>query len=491
MTRAILADRRAGVLLHPTSLPGETCGDLGPEAQRLVDFLADAGLTVWQTLPLGPTHDDLSPYHCLSVHAGNPVMISIAQLKEAGWLAPEADGRDRAASLAQARHGFAERASADDRAQFEEFKRGEAYWLDDYALYQALRQDNAQAGWWQWPAPVRDRDEQALRDARVRLRDTIEQVCFEQFAFFWQWHLLREYANAKGVWLFGDMPIFVALDSAEVWAHREYFTLDERGQPEVVAGVPPDYYSKHGQRWGNPLYRWERMQADGFKWWLARMHTQLELFDLVRIDHFRGFEAYWEIPASEDTAVKGHWVKAPGEALFDALHAQFDPLPIVAEDLGHITPEVHRLREKYGIPGMAVLQFAFDGGAGNPYLPHRLTPDTVVYTGTHDNDTTLAWYNALPWKTQDYVREYLGFPEESMPWPLIRAALASTARLAIVPLQDILGLGEGERMNTPGTTSGNWQWRFSWGQLERQAAERVRRLVELYGRAPAGIAEKS
>lgn len=478
--RANLLDTRAaGVLLHAPSLPS---GDLGADAFRFVDLLADSGLRVWQALPLGPTHDDGSPYNCLSAHAGSSRLISAERLVEWGWLAPGSGAGGHAHWLPRARKGFEQHASAAERAAFVEFKETCSAWLPDYALYQALRDENHGAPWWAWPAAVRDRAADALAQARARLGEAIAEINFEQFAFFRQWGDLRAYAHRRNVLMFGDMPIFVARDSAEVWAHREYFTLDAHGQPLAVAGVPPDYFSKSGQRWGNPLYDWARMERDTFSWWLARMRTQLTLFDLIRIDHFRGFEAYWEIPAAEETAINGKWVRAPGDALFERLHREFDPLPIVAEDLGLITPEVEALRKRHGIPGMAVLQFAFDGGPDNPYLPYRLAADTVVYTGTHDNDTTLGWFGSLEPERQRHVLEYLGRPGEPLPWPLIRAAFNSVARLAIVPLQDLLGLGSGHRMNTPGTTEGNWRWRFQWEQVPGDLPGHVRHLVGLYGR---------
>lgn len=476
--------------MHPTSLPGGSgSGDLGPDAYRFVDFLAASGMSVWQMLPLVPTHSDLSPYQGLSVHAGNPLLISLSLLREWGWLQGDLEAEPdnfvdyRLAMLKQAQRGFLDNAAEDARAELRRFISRNAHWLQDYALFQALRQAQGHGHWLEWPGALRDRDPAALAAAEKDLAESIEFIRFEQFVFFRQWGLLHDYACRQGVIMFGDMPIFVAHDSAEVWAHREYFTLDEHGRAEVVAGVPPDYFSETGQRWGNPHYRWERMQDDGFKWWKARMATQLHMFDWVRIDHFRGFEAYWEIPAAEETAINGRWVAAPGDELFEALHEEFDPLPLVAEDLGTITPEVEALRKKYALPGMKILQFAFGGDASNPYLPHNQTADSVVYTGTHDNDTTLGWYESLPGETQDQVNDYLGYPGEAMPWPLVRSALASVACLAIVPMQDLLGLNGAHRMNTPGTQEGdNWRWRFGWEQVDKGLAPRVRMLVRRYGR---------
>ncbi len=488
--KSVLDRRRAGVLLHPTSLPGGAGnGDLGAEARRFVDLLARLGFSVWQVLPLHPTHDAGSPYDNPSVHAGNPWLINLEQLAEQGWLEPsdlQAAVDDplawRRARLRQAHLRFTAHATAEDRRACEEFVAAAAGWLADYALYQALREAHDYTPWWSWPAALREREPGALSGARGRLAASIAQTNFEQFVFDSQWRALKAYANEKGVLLFGDMPIFVAHDSAEVWAQREYFLLDAAGQPLAVAGVPPDYFSAQGQRWGNPLYDWKRLQDDGFAWWIARLATKLGRFDLIRLDHFRGFEACWEIPADGATAAHGRWVQVPGAALFDALRARFGRLPLVAEDLGLITPAVHALRRRCGFPGMCVLQFAFDGGADNPYLPHHHAPDCVVYTGTHDNDTTLAWFQGLPADRQLYAMSYLGYPYEPMPQPLIRAALASVAGLAMVPLQDLLMLGPGHRMNTPGTARGNWRWRFDWGQLTPELTDWLECAVKLYGR---------
>lgn len=482
----LLDRRRAGVLLHPTSLPGEGAnGDLGADAYRFLDVLAECGMSVWQTLPLGPTHADLSPYQCLSVHAGDPRLISRARLEEWGWLSRSTSPRP-GGWLAQAHAEFRRASGAAEQLALDNFVSAHGYWLEDYALYQALRQEQGGRPWWLWPEVLRDRHPAALALVRDRLATAVALVRFEQFVFFRQWQELRQHAAQRDILLFGDAPIFAAHDSADVWVYRRYFALDDDGQPRTVAGVPPDYFSETGQRWGNPLYQWKEMQADGFRWWRERLRTQLALFDLLRIDHFRGFESYWEIPAHEPTAVAGHWVAAPGEALFRALREEFGKLPLVAEDLGLITDEVRALRERFSLPGMRVLQFAFDGGSDNPYLPHRHEVDTVVYTGTHDNDTTLAWYNALPVDRQSYAMDYLGGLAEAMPWPLMRAALASVAVLAILPMQDVLALGAGHRMNTPGTTTGNWRWRFNWDQLTTQSIGKLRHLAQLYGRQAVG-----
>jgi 4-alpha-glucanotransferase len=479
-----LMQRRAGLLLHPTSLPGPWGnGDLGAEAYNFINFIAAAGFSVWQLLPLGPTNGG-SPYQCFSAHAGNPHLISVEMLRAWGWLdADPRPGVDERLDLVRHAHAlFRKRNDATEGMEFARFKQGNDAWLDDFALYSALKATYGAAAWTDWPAPLRDRDPAALIEAHRKHATAVENVRFEQFVFFRQWHTLKAYAHQRGVILFGDMPIFVAHDSADVWAQRHYFQLDAQGHPIVVAGVPPDYFSATGQRWGNPHYDWHAMAADGFAWWLQRMESQIDLFDLVRVDHFRGFEAYWEVPATEETAIKGRWVKAPGDALFEALHQRFDPLPVVAEDLGIITEEVDALRTKWALPGMKILQFAFDGGPTNPYLPHHHEENCVVYTGTHDNNTSLGWYQGLDETQRDYVMEYLGRPCEPMPWPLIIAAYESVARMAVVPMQDILGLGEEHRMNTPGTENGNWQWRFTWDQVPAGLAGRLHRMTEIYDR---------
>ena len=495
MTHAnsILDRRRAGLLLHITSLPGGLHnGDLGPSATRFVDVLASSGLTVWQTLPINPTHGDGSPYQCLSAHAGNPLLISLDDLVARGWLAESLIQPDGGCALDQRRRalnaayaGF-KAAGGLHSGAFLRFRAEKAVWLEDFSLYMALRGEHRDLSWQDWPTDLRSRVPSALREAKTRLLDAICQVEFEQFLFFEQWHALRRYANQRGVLFFGDVPIFVAGDSADVWAHQSEFDLLPDGQPRVVAGVPPDYFSETGQRWGNPHYRWEVMQENGFTWWLDRFKTQFDLFDWVRIDHFRGLEAYWEIPAESETALGGHWVKAPGERLLETLFETHGGgrLPLIAENLGIITPEVEALRERFGIPGMLILQFAFEGGASNPYLPHNHHPNNVVYTGTHDNDTTVSWFEDLSGEQKAHVYKVLGNPASVMPDVLNQAALASVARLAILPLQDVLGSGKGQRMNTPGTMEGNWAWRFEWSQLTPALLSRLEEGVRLYGRAP-------
>ncbi|MEF8793521.1 4-alpha-glucanotransferase [Thiohalorhabdus sp.] len=484
-----LARRRAGILLHPTSLPGGPGnGDLGPDAFRFVDFLADSGFSVWQTLPLGPTHDEGSPYHSLSAHAGNRTLIDPRALREAGWLdniptlgQVESTEAYRLDLVERAHRGFRERGGEGDWQDFEAFCQEHASWLEDYALFMALRGELG-GPWWQWPEAVRDRHVTALGAARDRLAGAIAHHRFAQWVVFRQWQGIRAYANDRGILLFGDIPIFVAHDSAEVWAHREYFALDESGQPETVAGVPPDYFSETGQWWGNPHFRWERLATDGYGWWIDRIRTQLELFDWIRLDHFRGFQAFWEIPYHGE-ATEGRWVAGPGADFLEAVADAFGELPLVAEDLGVITPEVTELRERFGLPGMKVLQFAFGDDSTNPFLPHNHGRDFVAYTGTHDNNTTRGWWEEeLTQAQREQVLDYLGLPGEAIPWPLIRAALASVAHCAILPMQDCLGLDGDHRMNQPATIEGNWQWRFQWDWLDPDLAHGLRHLNDLYGR---------
>lgn len=491
--KRILNQRRAGILLHITSLPGSgSCGDLGIEAYNFINFLNTAGISVWQTLPLGMPHGDGSPYQCLSTHAGNPALISMKWLFDKGWMDCVADCTykddvqsvlwNKEACLATAFTGFQRHADEADENDYRQFCQDNAWWLDDFALFLALKKEFNQAEWCQWPEHIRNRQRKALKQVQKRLAKTIELNKFAQYIFFRQWHELRKYARQHGVFMFGDIPIFVAYDSADVWAARENFKLDATGMMTVVAGVPPDYFSETGQRWGNPHYNWEYLEKNGFKWWKDRVKTQLEMFDIVRIDHFRGLEAAWEIPVDEETAINGQWVEAPGIALLKALEQEFGTIPLVAEDLGIITPEVEALRDGFKLPGMKILHFAFSGGQDNPYLPHNYPENSVVYTGTHDNDTTLGWYHGLSDQEKHYAEQYLAHPCQSMPYDLINAAMASVANLAVIPMQDVLELGSEHRMNTPGTTEGNWLWRFNWNQLTDERVHRLAHEVGLFGR---------
>jgi 4-alpha-glucanotransferase len=480
-TASVFQRRRTGVLLHITSLPSAS---LGEDAYRFVDFLSASGVSVWQMLPLGPTHSDGSPYQCLSAHAGNPELICFEAVKQEYWadstLTVDLDYQKTLLMLYQL---FDANANELDKESFNAFCSHQGYWLDDYVLFQELRALNENKAWFHWPLPLRQRETKQLSTFKTKCKKALNVRCFGEYLFFKQWADLKRYANDKGVLLFGDMPIFVAHDSADVWANPELFTLDENGESTLVAGVPPDYFSETGQRWGNPLYLWDKHLEQNFIWWKERVQTQLELFDLIRIDHFRGFEACWEIPASSETAIDGVWVKAPGDELFSALVDEFGPLPLVAEDLGIITDEVTALREKYAMPGMKILQFAFGDDASNPYLPHNHSIDSLSYTGTHDNNTTLGWFNELDDHSKARIYEYLGPTDEIMPWSLIRSSLATVSMLAIIPMQDILDLDGEHRMNVPGTIEGNWLWRFNWDMVDETCVPRLKKLNDLYGRS--------
>ena len=471
-------ERQAGILCHPGSLPGR---DFGPDAYHFIDFLTVSGFSLWQILPLNPTDETGSPYIGCSALALNTQFISAHVLQEWGWLA--AGTRQLGGELLEKAHAhFTQHASKSDKQRLRNFKNKQAYWLDDYVLFECIKRDQQGKPWYEWPKSLRDRGEHAIQTVRSKHASDIEQIIFEQYAVDRQWQALCTYATSKGVKIFGDMPIFVSLDSVDVWASRENFQLLKNGHPKVVAGVPPDYFSETGQRWGNPLYNWEVMEANGFEWWLHRMRRQLELYDIVRIDHFRGFEACWTIRAREESAIKGKWVKSPGDALFKAFKNHFGELPLVAEDLGTITPEVEALRHRYHLPGMKILQFAFDGDVNNAYLPHCHEPESVVYSGTHDNETTLGWYQGLDVNTRVNVNDYFACSEEDMPWPVNRAVLGSVARTAVIPMQDLLGLDNHARMNVPGVSTGNWGWRFSWEQVPETLSAYLLRLNTLYGR---------
>ena len=474
--------------MHPTSLPGpRDQGDLGPDAYQFVNFMYDSGLSIWQMLPLGPVHEDRSPYMSLSMYAGNPALISLELL--VGWEYLSADdlnefgsGASKKPLLQSAANTFFNTADDVHRREYQDFLESSSYWINDYALFEALRNHFSVSAWSEWPEQFKHRHKDALNKFFEKYSQSIRQIKFEQFVFYKQWHELKNYANERNIIILGDMPIFVAHDSADVWQHQEYFDLKDDGAPRVVAGVPPDYFSETGQRWGNPLYRWKKMASENYQWWSERFRHALTQYDSVRVDHFRGFEAYWEIDAEEETAINGRWIKGPGEALFNALKEQLDDLPIVVEDLGTITPEVDALREKFDWPGMKVMQFAFDGNSENPYLPHNHLQNSVVYTGTHDNDTTLSWYEDLPQEIKDSIKHYIGNSGEPMPWLLIEAAYRSVANWAIVPMQDLLSQGKGQRMNTPGIPEGNWVWRFQWDQVMDNLVTKINNLVVQFER---------
>lgn len=490
--------RTSGILLHPTALPGPFgLGDLGIQARTFVDFLVRAGQGLWQVLPLGPTGYGHSPYNALSAFAGNPALIDLQQLVTCGDLDQTmfaealADNepsdfirghqlKDQLLTLAGTK--FLAAAEEERWSAFQKFCTDSSWWLEDFSLFMALRTQFQGQPWTAWPAELRRRDPAGLQQWRERLASDCRLHQYRQFIFAGQWASLKTYANSRGISLFGDIPIFVAGDSADVWANQQLFQLDESGQPTVVAGVPPDYFSATGQRWGNPLYRWERLAEDNFAWWQRRFDAQLQATDMVRIDHFRGFQACWTIPADEPTAINGRWEPVPGRALFEQLRSARGALPIIAEDLGIITPEVEALRDDFGFPGMKILQFAFDSGPDNPYLPQNHIPGCVVYTGTHDNDTTLGWWRKLPKWHKDRVRDCLGKQRPDMPGDLVELAMASVAELCIFPLQDILELGSEARFNTPGSATGNWSWQLTDGELTEQRAKRLHDLTKKYRR---------
>ena len=505
--------RESGILFHPTSLPGAFgIGEIGPAARAFAEVLQGMGQGVWQVLPLGPTGYADSPYQCLSTFAGNPLIISLEQLAKDGlWSGSERDAfprmpegdvdfgaviPTRGRALTEVCRKFARRASPEHRLGLEVFRDEQADWLEDYALYMALKEHHGLRPWTEWAPPLRDRDPAALREAARTHRTEIRHTRIRQYLFFDQWRRLRAHCRRHRVRLVGDLPIFVAHDSADVWANRDLFQLGDDGLPTVVAGVPPDYFSETGQRWGNPLYRWDLHEQSGYAWWANRLRMTFDLVDIVRIDHFRGFEAYWEIPAHEPTAIHGRWIPGPGIGFFDALRARLGDLPILAEDLGLITDEVHALREACGFPGMRVLQFSFGGKRGNPlHWPDAFPPDCVCYTGTHDNDTTQGWFHAQAGvgttqsraqlrRERKRLLHILGTDGTEIHWDFIRVAAECPAGTSVYPMQDVLGLDSHSRMNTPGTTGGNWRWRLRDGLLTEPIQSRLLQLTTQSGRLP-------
>jgi len=495
----MLTQRRSGVLLHPTSLPGtQAIGSLGQEAYDFVDFLADAGQSVWQLLPLGPIGYGNCPYSSFSAFAGTPLLINLSLLTDTGDLRKSdlstpfsaTDSADFTAAthnqlpvLSLAYKNFKLRGTPIRQNHFKQFCINQTDWLDDYALFEALREHYQYQSWQQWPLDIRQRHPDAIQEWTDKLSDNINLQKYLQFVFFEQWFTLKKYAAAKGITILGDLPILVAEDSVDVWSNRELFYLDDDDRASLVAGVPPDYFSSTGQRWGNPLYRWKKIAEDNFSWWLRRFRWNLQLFDLLRVDHFRGFSSCWAIPATEITAENGSWVDIPGEQLFTLLQQEFgSTLPLIAEDLGILTPDVITLRDQFDFPGMKILQFAFDSGMDNPYLPANIGANAVIYPGTHDNDTTLGWWQGLDAAGQQRVRDLLQNPCDEMPWTLIETALSSAANLAIIPLQDILSLPTSSRMNIPGTATGNWQWRYQPKALSADIISQLKKMSHLYGR---------
>ena len=497
-----LSDRTSGVLLHPTSLPGGAeGGQLDGEARAFVDFLAAAGQSWWQMLPVGPTGYANSPYSAQSAFAGNPALVAVDRLVDDGLLTAGDRGKRHDEVL---RAAFAAFQNGGGHRDFRAFTREAAGWLDDFALYRAIKRAHGETQWTLWPAPLRDRNPRALAGARATLADEIAFVRFVQWRFARDWRALRDYAHARGVGLIGDIPIFMAHDSADVWKKRDLYHLDRAGEAALIAGVPPDYFSETGQRWGNPLYRWDRMRKTGYAWWIERFRATLAAFDAVRLDHFIGFARYWAIPGHEPTAINGRWRRGPGTHFFAAVRRALRgaALPLIAEDLGVVTPEVKALRDEFGLPGIKILQFAFGTDPNAPdFLPHNYPRNAVVYTGTHDNDTTAGWFHdpgsgtRSPEQTEkerQAALAYLGHAPESdvaardIHWEMIRMALMSVANVAIVPAQDLLGLGSESRMNRPGTDRGNWAFRLAPGALAPAVADRLRQLCATYDRGRRG-----
>jgi len=492
-------ERSSGILLHPTSLPSRGgIGDFGPAAHEFVEFLASARQRLWQVLPLNPVGFGNSPYASISAFAGNPLLISLERLAERGWIAPERlnslpdeQGRvnfeqvksSKLPLMREAAENFLRKAVGKPRHRFDQFRHENAWWLDDFVLFGVLRHQFPGKSWNEWPSEIARRQPEALERKRRELASWLDVASVIQFFFYEQWQALRAHCARYGVRIIGDVAIFVNYDSADVWTHPDIFRLNGSLEPEVVAGVPPDAFSSTGQRWGNPLYRWDVLKQRGYEWWIQRMRWATTTCDIVRLDHFRGFEACWEIPAHELTAVNGRWVKGPEDDLFKALRDALGDLPFIAEDLGLITAEVHALRERLRVPGMRVMQFGFGDRGAHIYLPHRFEPHTVVYTGTHDNDTTLGWWqNIASREEKRYASAYLGPTEDGIQWAFIRAAEDSVASFCVVPLQDVLGLGSDARMNIPSSNDGNWGWRFHREELTKELAAKLGAITDVADR---------
>ncbi len=492
--------RSSGILLHPTSLPGEYgIGDLGPQALKWIDFLSVCGCSLWQVLPLGPTGYADSPYQSFSAFAGNIYLISPDELISDGLLTIE-DVQDKPnfflervdygtvipwklAILERTYNNFIDGRRPDLKQDFSSFKQENIFWIENYSLFMALKEKHASSAWITWEEPLRLRQSQYLDRMKIEQKTAIERYAFYQFIFFRQWRKVHNYAREHNISIIGDIPIFVAHDSAEVWANPELFYLDKSGQPISVAGVPPDYFSPTGQLWGNPLYRWQYHKEMGYSWWISRLRSVLSMVDIVRLDHFRGFSGYWEIPGNETTAINGQWKPGPGKDLFKTIQQNLGDLPIIAEDLGVITPDVVKLRQSFHLPGMKILVFAFDTDPEDPDLPHHFTEDSVVYTGTHDNDTVWGWYQRVDEKERDLTRRYLRTDGHDIAWDMIRAAWASISIFALAPMQDILNLGNEARMNYPSRPDGNWQWRMQPGMLRDDLVHRLAELNWLYSRS--------
>ena len=495
--------RSSGTLVHPTSFPSKYgMGDLGGDAREFIDFLVRTDQTIWQVLPLGPTGYGNSPYASYSAFAGNHYLISLDRLVEKELLTseevreaelPSATTADYEASYAvkdvlykTAADRFYDRMTKSEKKKLDSFKKQNEYWLDDYCLFMACSIDNGRNPWNKWDKKIAQRDKKTLDGLREKYEDELQYQLWYQFEFFSQWQDVKGYANEHGIRVIGDIPIFVDHNSADVWSNPEYFAVDKQGNRKLVAGVPPDYFSETGQLWGNPLYNWKQMKKDGFSWWIERFRQMFELYDAIRVDHFRGFDAYWEVPASEKTAINGKWVKAPGRELFETIHEKLGELPIIAEDLGVMTPSVEDLRDSFDFPGMKILQFAFDSDAGNAFLPHNYPQNCVVYTGTHDNDTTIGWYNTAPEVEKHRLREYTRSNGMQPEWELIRLGMLSVADQAIFPLQDYMSLGGEHRMNLPATVGNNWLWRYTPDMLHNVDEGRIKMLVEMGNRKAKG-----
>jgi 4-alpha-glucanotransferase len=499
--------RRSGVLLHPSSFPGDWgIGDLGAAARSFIDFLGHTHQQIWQVLPLGPTGDDGAPYSSFSSNAGNPLLISVEDLVADGVdivATPPGKKVSSAIDLGAVkavkfevlkRAAIAFRTNAPLVKEFERFCSEQSDWLDDYALFMALKDSHPGKKWNQWPQALVKREKSALERVKIELSESIEFHKFLQFVFFRQWSGLREYAHDRGIRIVGDIPFYVAFDSVDVWANPLNFALlPDTYEPKLMAGVPPDYFSETGQLWGNPVYDWKHLESTGFDWWIKRFQRLTKLVDVIRIDHFRGFQAYWQVPHGETTAINGSWMKCPGDAFFHTLEHALGHLPVWAEDLGLVTPQVERLRDTFDFPGMKVLQFAFDDkGAENPYLPFNYDSNFVCYTGTHDNDTVVGWWNTLNKQQQQLALEYTGpVLAQDIHWTMVRLAMSSIAGTVVTPLQDLLGLGTEARMNVPGRATGNWSWRYEPSAITKELAHKLKATTTTYGRGRLHKPKKS
>lgn len=501
--------RSAGIICHPTSFPNKFgIGDLGPEAFHFLEFMESCGQTLWQVFPLGPTGYGDSPYQCFSAFAGNPLLISpelLLQDELLTWAQVESDEKHNPYSidfgpvieskyklLRTAYEAFKVQTEHSYRKDLEKFKKENDFWLDDYSLFMAVKAYHGGALWTTWDEDIALRKNGAIKKWKEKLSDDINYQVFLQYVFSRQWHAVRKFANQKNIKIIGDLPIFIAYDSSDLWANKELFTVSETGKLISVAGVPPDYFSATGQLWGNPLYRWDKMQEDDFHWWRNRISKLMDIVDIIRIDHFRGFEAFWEIPGDAETAINGRWVKAPGKELFTSIRKHLGDVPILAEDLGVITKGVEALRDEFDFPGMKILQFAFGTGMEKKFLPHNFVKNCVVHTGSHDNDTTRGYFENAKHEKNDiysFTQQYLNYYGDNICFELIRAAYASAANITVIPMQDVLNLGNEARMNFPGRLGGNWGWRFTWNQIGKELPETYRKMCELYERPPKPVEE--